>query len=228
MRRLFIASAALALVLSTMAGAASADTSGGCSGATQCRFAGQGVDASWSGSPVDGPVLGQMYTDTYVAASTSMTTTKGTKTASGGLWFQQFSYVWDGSDKPTPVAESFVSDFGPDLVVKVDSKLKSASASGTVMVVSCTFDADFNEICGLPVATVVHGTWAATGPALQVSSTYRAKGLGFTLNESFQGTQRDATAAVTIGGAAVPGAATSASISSSSGHSVTICHAPAC
>jgi hypothetical protein len=78
------------------------------------------------------------------------------------------------------------------------------------------------------VATVVHGTWTATGPTLKVSSTYRAKGLGFTLNESFQGTQRDATAAVTIGGAAVPGAATSASISSSSGHSVTICHAPAC
>jgi hypothetical protein len=79
MRRLFLASAALALVLSTMAGAVSADTSGGCSGATQCRFAGQGVDASWSGAPVDGPIVGQTYTDTYVAASTSMTTTKGTK-----------------------------------------------------------------------------------------------------------------------------------------------------
>jgi hypothetical protein len=228
MRRLVIASAALALVLSTMAGAASADTSGGCSGATQCRFSGQGVDASWSGAPADGPVIGQTYTDTYVTASTSMTTTKGTKTASGGLWFQQLSYVWDGSEKPMPVAESFVSDFGPDLVVKVDGKLKTATASGTVMVVSCTFDADFNEICGDPVATLVHGTWTATGPALQVTSTYRAKGLGFTLNESFQGTQRDASAAVTIGGAAVPGGLTWASISNSSGHTVAICHAPAC
>lgn len=228
MRRLFALSAAFALILSTVAGAVQADTSGGCSGATQCRFIGQGVDASWSSVPADGPVLGQVYSDTYVTAATSMTTVKGTKTPAGGLWFQQFTYRFDGSDKPSPISESFVSDFGPDLVVTIDGKLKTASASGTVMVVSCTIDTSYNETCDAPVATVVRGTWTATGPALQVTSTYRAKGSGFTISQSFKGTQRDATAAVAIGGAAVPGTIGFASISNSSGHTVSICRLPVC
>ena len=228
MRRLFAMSAIVALVLTAGAGAVQADTSGGCSGTAQCRFAGRGVDASWSGVPADGPVLGQLYTDTYVAASSSMTTSRGTRTAAGGLWFQQFSYVYDGSDKPNAVRESFVTDFGPDLVVRIDGKLNSATVSGTVMVVSCTYDQDFNETCGDPVATVVGGTWTATGPALSVVSTYRAKGPGFTMNEMFQGSQRDATAAVVIGGSPVSGVVGWASISDSSGTSITICHAPAC
>jgi len=228
MRRLFALSTIVALVLSMSAGAAQADTSGGCSGATQCRFVGTGVDASWSGVPAAGPVLGETYTDTYVAASSSMTSSKGTKTPAGGLWFQQFSYVFDGSDKPSPVGERFVSDFGADLVVKVDGKLNSATVSGTVMVVNCTFDADFNEVCGDPLATVVQGTWTATGPALSVVSTYRAKGPGLTLNQMFQGTQRDASAAVVIGGVPVPGSTGWASISDTSGSTISICHAPAC
>ena len=220
--------AALALVLSTAVGVADADTSGGCSGATQCRTTGQGVDASWSNAPADGPVIGQLYTDTYVAASTTMTTSRGTRTNAGGLWFFQFTYRFDGSDKPSPVGVAFVTDFGSDLVVNVDAKLRTATVSGTVMVVSCTIDADFNETCGDPVATVVRGTWTASGPALQVTSSYRAKGPGFTMSESFSGTQRQATAAVTIGGAAVPGTSYWASISDGKGHSVSICHAPTC
>lgn len=228
MRRLFAMSAVVALVLSVSAGAVQADTSGGCSGATQCRFSGVGVDASWAGVPESGPVLGQTYTDTYVAASSSMTSAKGTRTSSSGLWFQQFSYVFDGSDKPAPVRESFVVDFGPDLVVRVDGKLNSATVSGTVMVVDCTFDADFNEHCGDPVATVVRGTWTAAGPALKVTSSYRAKAPGLTVNEMFQGTERRATAAVTIGGSPVPGTLDWGSILDTSGSTVSICHAPAC
>lgn len=229
MRRLTVIFAALALALSSFAvGGAQADTSGGCSGATQCRYVGLGVDASWSSVPADGPVIGQTYTDTYMAASSSMTTVKGTKTPAGGLWFQQFTYVFDGSDKPTPVSESFVSDFGPDLVVTVDAKLRTASASGTVMVVSCTIDSSYNETCGAPLATVVRGTWTATGPALQVASTYRAKGAGFTISQSFQGAQREATATVTIGGAVVAGTINYASISNSSGHTVSICRQATC
>jgi hypothetical protein len=228
MRRLTVMFAAFALILSTAVGGVQADTSGGCSGATQCRYVGQGVDASWSGVPADGPVLGQVYTDTYLAAATSMTTVKGTKTPAGGLWFQQSTYRFDGSDKPTPISESFVSDFGTDLVVTVDGKLKTASASGTVMVVSCIIDSSSNETCGAPLATVVRGTWTATGPALQETSSYRAKGAGFTISQSFQGTRRDATAAVAIGGAAVPGTIGFASISNSTGHTVSICRLPVC
>ena len=228
MRRLTVMFAAFALILSTAVGGVQADTSGGCSGATQCRYVGQGVDASWSSVPADGPVLGQTYTDTYVSAGTSMTTVKGTKTPAGGLWFQQFTYRFDGSDKPTPISESFVSDFGPDLVVTVDGKLKTATASGTVMVVSCTIDSSYNETCGAPLATLVRGTWTATGPALRVTSSYRAKGAGFTISESFQGTQREATASVAIGGAAVPGTIGFAGISNSTGHTVSICRLPAC
>ena len=227
MHRGLVIFAALGLILSTVGGA-NADTSGGCSGASQCRTTGQGVDASWSNAPADGPVIGQLYTDTYVAASTTMTTSRGTRTNAGGLWFFQFTYRFDGSDKPSPVGVAFVTDFGSDLVVNVDAKLRTATVSGTVMVVSCTIDADFNETCGDPVATVVRGTWTASGPALQVTSSYRAKGPGFTMSESFSGTQRQATAAVTIGGAAVPGTSYWASISDGKGHSVSICHAPTC
>jgi hypothetical protein len=219
---------ALVLMLSCLVGTANADTSGGCGGGTQCRTTGQGVDASWSGVPFDGPVIGQTYTDTYVAASTSMTSSRGVRTAAGGLWFSDFTYVFDGSEKPTPIRERFVSDFGSDLVVKVDSKLRTASASGTIMVVSCTYDASFNETCGDPVATFVRGTWTATGPALDVTSSYRVKGPGITMNESFAGTQRDATATVTIGGVNVAGLSAWASISNGRSSAVSICHAPAC
>ena len=226
MRRLAITFAAFALILLTAAGSVQADTSGGCSGVTQCRFTG-GVDASWSSVPADGPVIGAVYTDTYLSAGTSMTNAKGTRTAAG-LWFQRFTYLYDGSDQPTPISESFVSDFGSDLVVTIDGKLKTASASGTVMVVTCTVDSSWNETCREPIATVVRGTWTATGPALEVSSTYRAKGSGFKIFQSFQGTQRDATAAVAIGGVAVPGTIGFATISNSSGHAVSICRLPAC
>lgn len=228
MRRLAVLFAAFALVLSTAVSGALADTSGGCFGASQCRYTGQGVDASWSSVPADGPVLGQTYTETYVSAATSMSSSKGTRTPSGGLWFQQFTYRFDGSDKPTPISESFVSDFGTDLVVTIDGKLKTASASGTVMVVTCTIDSSWNETCGDPLASLVRGTWTATGPALQVTSSYRAKGPGYTISQSFQGTQRDATAAVTIAGVAVPGSIDFASISNSSGHTVSICRLPVC
>ena len=228
MRRLFAMFAAFALVIALVPAVANADTSGGCFGASQCRFAGLSVDASWSGIPASGPVVGEEYTDSYVAASTSMTSSKGTKTASGGLWFQQFSYIYDGSEKPTPTGETFVTDFGPDLVVTVDRKLRTASASGTVMVVTCTIAPDYSETCGEPIATLVRGTWTATGAALEVVSTYRAKGGGSTYNEKFAGTQRDATATVSIGGRAVPGIVNWASISNSSGHTVSICHVPAC
>ena len=229
MRRLSVMLATVALLLSSAAvGGVRADTSGGCSGSTQCRYAGDGVDASWSSVPLDGPVDGQLYTDTYVSAATSMTSTHGTRTAGGGLWFEQLTYRFDGSDKPTPISESFVSDFGTDLVVSIDAKLRTASASGTVMVVSCTIDDTQGESCGEPIRTFVRGTWTATGPAMKVTSTYRAKGAGFVMSESFQGTQREATAAVVIGGVAVPGAIGFASISNSSGHTVSICRAPAC
>ena len=228
MHRRFAIFSAVVLALSTAAGVANADTSGGCSGATQCHTNGQGVDASWSGVPADGPVVGQIYTDTYLAASMSMTTSHGIRTNQGGLWFSQFTYRFDGSEKPAPIGESFVTDFGPDLVINVDGKLRTASASGTVMVVSCTYDGDFNEICGEPVATAVRGTWTATGPALDVTSSYRAKGPGFTMNESFSGTQRQASAVVSIGGNAVPGTIEWASISDVKGRAVSICHAQTC
>ena len=228
MHRGFVTVAAMALVLSSAVGVANADTSGGCSGATQCRTTGKSVDASWSGVPIDGPVIGQVYTDTYVAASTSMTSSRGVRTVSGGLWFSQSTYVFDGSEKPQPIGERFVSDFGPDLVITIDGKLRTATASGTVMVVSCTFDADYNETCGEPVATAVRGTWTATGPALDVTASYRVKGPGFTFSETSSGTQREATAAVTIGTNPVPGTLNWGAISDGRSNSVSICHGSSC
>ena len=228
MRRLFLVVASLALVVAGAPAIVNADTSGGCSGATQCRTSGQGIDAAWSSTPADGPVVGHVYTDTYVAASTSMTSSRGTKTPAGGLWFSQFSYIFDGLDKPTPISESFVTDFGPDLVIAVDGKLRAAKVTGTVMVVTCTYDVTLIETCGQPQPTVVNGTWTATGPSLQVASTFRVKGPGLLMNQMFRGTQRQATATATIGGSAVPGTPQWASLSDSQVNSVSICHAPAC
>ncbi|MEO8469154.1 MAG: hypothetical protein ABI573_05755 [Chloroflexota bacterium] len=229
MHRGLVILSALVLLLATTVGVASADTSGGCTGATQCRTSGTGVDGSWSSVPVDGPVIGQIYTDTYVAASKSMTSSRGVRTSTAGLWFSQFTYRFDGPDqKPTPIGDSFVVDFGTDLVVTIDGKLRTASVSGTAMVVSCTIDSDYNETCGDPVATAVRGTWTATGPALKTTYSYRAKGPGFTMSDSFSGTQRAAAAAVTIDGNAVPGTSYWASISNSKSRSISICHAITC
>jgi hypothetical protein len=229
MRRMLTLSTALVLALSAGVGITNADTSGGCSGAGQCRFSGLGMDASWSGVPIEGPVAGVVYTDTYISAGTTMTASRGTKTATAGAWLSQFSYRYDDlTAKPTPVGESYTTDVAPNLVVTVDKNLGTAKVSGTVMVVSCTIDPAYNETCGDPVATAISGTWTATGARLQTVSTYHAKGPGFTMSQTFQGLDRQATASATIGGLPVPGSLGSGEIFNSQSNSVTICHAPAC
>ena len=229
MRRLLVLSMGLVLALSAGAGFASADTGGGCAGPGQCRTSGLGMDAYWSGAPIDGPVLGVTYTDTNISAGTSMSSNRGTRASTGGLWFSQFTYRYDDlSGKPTPLGESFVVDFGTDLVVTVDKGLGRATASGTVMVVTCTYDPFFNEACGDPAATTVSGTWSATGARLQMVSTYHAKGPGMTMNQTFQGSDRQAAAAATIGGLPVTGVLGFGDIYDSHSNFVSVCHAPAC
>lgn len=229
MRRMLTLSTALVLALSAGVGITNADTTGGCSGPGQCRISGPGIEASWSGVPIDGLVVGVVYTDTFVSAWTTTSSNRGTKTTTAGAWFSQFSYRYDDlTDKPTPVAESFTTDVGPDLVVKVARNLGTATVSGTAMVVSCTIDPDYNETCGDPVATTVGGTWTATGARLQTVSTYHAKGPGFTMNQTFQGSDRQASASATIGGIEVPGALGYGDIYDSQSNSVSLCRAPAC
>jgi hypothetical protein len=187
------------------------------------------MSASWFGVPIDGPVAGVVYTDSYVSAGTNMVGSRGSHATTAGAWFSQFSYRYDDvTAKPTPVGESFTTDVGPDLRVTVDRGLGTASVSGTVMVVSCTIDAAYNETCGDPVATAIRGTWTATGARLQVVSTYHAKGPGMTSSQTFQGADRQAAASATIGGVAIPGALGFGDIYDSQSNSVSICHAPAC
>lgn len=229
MRRLLTLSTALVLVISAGVGITNADTTGGCSGAGQCRTSGLGMSASWVGVPIEGPAVGVVYTDTYVSAGTTMFSNRGTKAKTAGVWFSQFSYTYDDvTTKPIPVGESFTTDVGPDLSVTIDRSLGTATVSGTAMVVSCTIDATFNETCGVPVATAVRGTWTATGARLQTVSTYHAKGPGMTSNQTFQGADRQAIATATIGGLAVPGALGFGDIYDSQSNSVSLCHAPAC
>ncbi len=229
MRRLLTLSTALVLVISAGVGTTNADTPGGCSGAGQCRTSGVGMSASWFGAPPEGPTIGVVYTDTYVSAGTTMSANRGTKAKTAGAWFSQLSYRYDDvTTKPTPVGESFTTDVGPDLVVKVDRNLGTATVAGTAMVVTCTIDAAYVETCGDPVATAVRGTWTATGARLQTVSTYHAKGPGMTMNSTFQGADRHAIATATIGGLAVPGALGFGDIYDSQSNSVSLCHAPAC
>lgn len=229
MRRMLVLSTALVLAMSAGAGAASADTTGGCSGASQCRSSGLGMSASWSGVPAEGPVVGVVYTDTYLQAGTTMSASRGARSTTAGAWFSQFSYRYDDiTTKPSLVAESFTTDIGPDLRVAVDGGLATAKVSGTVMVVSCTVDAAYVETCGDPVATAVSGTWTATGARFQVVSTYHAKGPGMSMTETFQGADRQAGASATIGGLAIPGAVGFGDIYDSQSNSVSLCHAPAC
>jgi hypothetical protein len=229
MRRLLTLSTALVLAISAGAGAANADTTGGCSGPGQCRTTGLGMSASWFGVPVDGPVAGVIYTDTYLAAWTQMSSIRGTKATTGGAWISQFSYEYDDiNTKPNPVSESFTTDVGTDLIVAVDRNLGTATVSGTVMVVSCTIDASYNETCGDPVATAVSGKWTATGARLQTVSTYHGIGPGMTFSQTFQGVDRQAVASAAIGALAIPGALGFGDIYDSRSNSVSLCHAPAC
>jgi len=187
------------------------------------------MEAYWSGAPIDGPVVGVTYTDTNISAGTAMSSNRGTRGSTAGLWFSQFTYRYDDlSTKPTPLGESFVVDVGTDLVVTVDKGLGRATASGTVMVVTCAYDASFNETCGDPAAVTINGTWNATGARLQVVSTYHAKGPGMTTNQTFQGSDRQAVASATIGGVAVPGVLGFGDIYDSHSNTVSVCHAPAC
>ena len=229
MRRLLALSTALVLALSAGAQFVSADTTGGggCFGPGQCRTTGLGADAGWSNYPADGPVVGVVYTDTWISASSYLSRAQGQKSGGAGAWFDIFRYTFDANLNFIPVGETFVADPGT-VTFTADRKLGSATVSGTAMAVTCTIDAQGNETCGNPVATAINATWTATGPRMQSVFTSHQKGPGMTANQTFQGANRQAAASASIGGVAVTGASMGADINDSQSNSIWICHTTGC
>lgn len=227
MRRLFAVIAALVLT-AALGAPATADTAGGCLGPGQCRMTGQGVDAFWSGVPEGGPVPGGIYTDTYLNAGMGTFSGGGERSTNGWASFDEWTYTFDANGNYIALADT--NGFGtlPDISISVARALGSATLSGSVQAISCTFDGSGNETCGTPFPTSVHGTWTATGARLRSVFTSHESGGGSSYTTTFNGMTRLGTATVTIGGVAPTGLIAGADINDSQGNTVSICHGPTC
>ncbi len=231
MRKLFTLLSAIALVATLGGGAVAASTTGGgggCFGPGQCRWAGQGADAFWSGVPDSGPVAGVVYTDTYVSASVQSISGGGVKSGGAGLWFDALSYSFDASGNFVPVSDTFAESDGTSLVVTVGKTLRTASASGPVTVVTCVYDATGNGTCTDPAPSTVNIAWTASGALMQTISTNHSKGSGSTLTSTFQGAQRNAVATGAIAGVPISGVFAGADINNARSNTVWICHGTSC
>lgn len=125
------------------------------------------------------------FTDTYVFAALD---------SPGGpsLFVDQFTGFSDGSS---------VETFGTatDASVNVSKKLDVASATASVPVTICTFDANGNGGCVDGGSVAVDAQWTGQGSLLHGVFKTHITGKGFKFNDHFNGYQRDATATASVG-----------------------------
>lgn len=153
-------------------------------------FAGKGADASWTTCPFE-PVPNVVCTDTYISVAEQVYKEDGTKFPSTTLSLYQFSYKFDR--KGNYIFASDSCGFG-DATLSVGKQLKSASASATVPITTCTVDRRGNWTCRDNGTATVSASWIGWGDLVRSSGNYHNVSKGYTYNSHSQGMYRDATA----------------------------------
>jgi len=179
--------ALITTVVAAIAVLASAGTADAARGQTfHVRFHGTFAEAAWETS------TSNTVTDTYSVAQSSKTGDE--------LFVDQFTANLDDQGNFTGGTDTFV-DVTTGFSFGMTSRLRSAQVSGRgIPATSCTFDQDFNQIGCSDTTISVDASWTGVGPIAHETFHDHFRSDGFSENDHFTGTARNATATGTIGG----------------------------
>ena len=170
------------LLLATMLVALSAGSASATPGQSfHTKLKGSFAEALWETTTANS------FTDTYVVAEVD---------SPGGPFvsLDVFTGFSDGSS-----VETFGTAADASVTVNVSKKLDDASATASVPVTICTFDAIGNGGCVDDGSVAVDAHWTGVGSAQHGVFKTHITGKGFKLNDHFNGYQRDATATASVG-----------------------------
>jgi hypothetical protein len=174
---LFAVVASLALAVS--ASAAAGQT-------THFRFNGPFAEAEWFAAS------NTSFTDTYINISHPKTGPE--------LFVDRFTANATGeTDTTVDVTRGFSSTIDA-------TKLTAAGVSGSGLpATTCTFDFNFNLVGCHHTTITVTAHWTGEGPIARISFNQHFKVDGFSENDHFNGTDRNATVTATVGGHTLAG-----------------------
>jgi hypothetical protein len=153
---------------------------------THFRFSGPSADADW---------------ETSTATSDTDTSVSVSKSKQGShLLVDQFTTHFDANGNFTGATDTF-AEAASGFSFTLRHRLAGASLSGSgLSATTCTFDANFNQTGCTATAIDVTATWTGEGPITRGVSNEHFKSDGFSVNDHFNGTFRDATATGRIAG----------------------------
>lgn len=172
--------------------------------------------------PESGPVQNVVYTDTYVSVAQQGVKEDGTTFSDKFLFFDQFSYKYDRNWNFVAISDTSGYAGGSDVMLAVDRKLASASASATVATFVCTFGRRSSSCADGPAITLT-ASWTGTGDIIRSGDNYRVNSKSFTYTAHSRGSYRDASASASIGGVGT-GTSLFADIYNFTSHEVSVCH----
>jgi hypothetical protein len=209
MRRILLCLVLFALVAlsggSSTAAAARAET-------LHFRFNGSFAEALWETQ------TSNSITDTYVFAQKD-------RRGNAFLFLDEFTANFDSNGNFTGATDVF-GEVDSGVSFSVGGNLSSATASATVPVTSCSYDADFNLIGCSDAGTVdVSANWTGEGPIARGTFNQNFHQDGFHEVDHFTGTNRQATATATVDGASLgTGDLLFADLGTAVSGTVIICH----
>jgi len=181
MRRALLALAVTACTVLALTGSASAATGQ----VTHLRFSGKSAEAEWETSTTS------RVTDTFVAVSTSK---QGSE-----LFVERFTAHLDANGDFTGATDT-IAEVTRGFSFTFGHRLASASLTGSGLpATTCTFDGKTQTGCTATTIRVAV-TWTGLGPIGRGVTTEHFKSDGFSVNDHFNGTSRDARATGMVAG----------------------------
>jgi hypothetical protein len=158
------------------------------------------------------------FTDTFVFAQKD-------KRGNALLFLDEFTENFDSNGNFTGATDVF-GEADSGVSFSVAGQLSSATASATVPVTSCSYDADFNLIGCSDAGTVdVSANWTGEGPIARGTFNQNFHQDGFHEVDHFTGTDRQATATATVDGTSLgTGDLLFADLGTAVSGTVIICH----
>jgi hypothetical protein len=151
------------------------------------RFNGSFAQALWETQ------TSSSFTDTFVFAQRD-------RQGATFLFLDQFTAYFDSNGNFTGATDVF-GEADSGVSFSSTTSLSSATASATVPVTSCSYDADFNLIGCSDAGTLdVSASWTGEGPIARGTFNSNFHQDGFHEVDHFTGTDRQATATATVDG----------------------------
>jgi hypothetical protein len=158
------------------------------------------------------------FTDTFVFAQQE-------KRGATFHYLDVFTANFDSSGNFTGATDVF-GEADSGVSFSISHSLSSATASATLPVTSCSYDADFNLIGCSDAGTIdVSANWTGEGPIARGTFTDNFHQDGFHEVDHFTGSDRQATATATVDGTSLgTGDLVFADLGTAVSGSVSICH----